>query len=268
MDIGANPFTISGSSGGATYLTTEAINGHVQPVIIDGFAAGDGLNIHLPKSDVNNGGATLSVALTFSGATTSSGRRGTRRRLFASITMASGASIASVGEIQLTAESGDIEHGQMVSGISAAKSTPAIVVTENSGAISGNGDGRGQSRRAPNAFAAVSLSAQSGIGASNLALSVDTTLLSATTAQGGLYFNTVTTLPTVPAFLTLSQTPGLEATNLSAAKGDIAIAGAAALTLDDLMAGTDPAATLRNVCGADPVARSRSRLIDARWPFL
>jgi len=227
-------FTLSGSSAGSAYLTTEAVNSVAAAVIVNGFAAGGALNVTLPTADVNNLDALLSIDLEFEGV--SSSKTGSVVAEGGTLTMMSGAAIDALGPIRLTADSGSVALGQLVSGLSASVSTPAIVVTANQGAIAGNGDGQ-INLVAPNSHAEVILTARSDIGAPGRALSVETTLLSATTTEGGLYFSTVATAPTVAAFLTLSSAQTLEATQLSAAAGNITITGLANLQLDSANAG-------------------------------
>ncbi|WP_210254868.1 hypothetical protein [Methylocapsa sp. S129] len=244
-------FTVSGSAVGSTYLTTEAVDSVAATMIVNHFAAGGVLNVVLPTVDVNNLDALLSIGLEFEDV--SSSKTGSVVAEGGIITMMSGSAIDAIGPIDLTADSGSITLGQLVSGLSASASTPAIVVTANHGAIVSNGDGR-TNLVAPNSHADVTLTAQSDIGASTQALSVETTLLSATTTQGGLYLNAVTTLPAVPAFLTLSPAPTLEATQLSAAEGSIDITGTANLQLDSVNAGVGFAAQSSGYIAGNPSA--------------
>jgi len=61
---------LGGAFGAAAGFAVEACAGFAAGCA--GFAAAGGLTIQLPTTDVNNNNAPLSIALNFSGATTSS----------------------------------------------------------------------------------------------------------------------------------------------------------------------------------------------------
>jgi len=137
-----------------------------------------------------------------------------------SITMATNASILSGQSISLTAP-GDIVLGELTSTANPSSTATVITINSTGGAITANGDGHTNVTAAA-ANAAVSLAANS-IGTSTQRVSVDTPLLTATAATGGIY---------------LSSVADLEATQLSAIHGSVDIVSGGKLSLDSVLAGT------------------------------
>ncbi|MBR0688118.1 leukotoxin LktA family filamentous adhesin [Bradyrhizobium manausense] len=143
------------------------------------------------------------------------------------LSMGAYSAINAAGVISVTT-TGDATIGQLNSSLSyaAAGSAPSIIVTAGGvaslGAIIDNGDGQTKFV-ASGSGAEVSLNASNGIGSTTNRLALSAARLSASTAEGGIYLKALT---------------DIEASLLSAAKGDVDILGTGNLTLDQVVAGT------------------------------
>jgi hypothetical protein len=147
----------------------------------------------------------------------------------AAATLSMGAySAIDAAKVITIATTGDAILGQLNTPLSyaAAGNAPSIVVSAGGvaslGAILGNGDGQ-TTFMTSGAGASLDLTASNGIGSATRRLSFNASLLSASTLDGGIYLQALT---------------GMEATLLSALKGNVDIIGTQALTIDRVVAGT------------------------------
>ena len=145
----------------------------------------------------------------------------------ATLTMGAQSAINAAGVITV-ATTGDAVIGQLNTSLSyaAAGNAPSILVSAggvaSAGAILSNGDGQSPFVTS-GAGAGLALTASNGIGTATSRLTFNAARLSASTSDGGIY---------------LTALSALDATLLSAVKGNVDIIGTYGLSLDQVVAGT------------------------------